>query len=499
MDDVKRSAMVKDTVRYTLANYIVQGIGIVNSVVMRRFMGPTAMGVWSILQVILGYCGYASFGTTKALMRDYPYLRGKGEHAKADELKNLVFTFSMLGSFIPAAGILAYTIWKWQTLTFVFRFGLIFLSGFLFLQRFYDLVLGLLRSDKRFDILSVLMVINAVGGLIVSLTFVKKWNVVGLYIGTPLMMALLLLFIYKRQPYRFEFFLDKNALWKELKLGVPLMTMAFLVEFLKSMDKLMIATNLGFYEVGLYSIASMANTYIFSLPVMFAHVWYPNMLEAYGQKETPGAIRNFLLKPVSMLTIMVPILCGSAVFVMPAALQLFLPQYLPGLTAMKIYLFGTFFVLLPQFSGNFLITLGLHLVNVPILIGAVILNFVFNQTFLHLGWGLPGVAFGTMISFAFYGLTTHLLAVRRFWPWKDTLIHMAKMIITLVYFAVSIAAVDHFVFHPNIFCMAALKSVVFLLAASPFIVMLEKRDHVLNRSWQALTHKKIPPAGIGTV
>lgn len=493
MDAAKRSVMVKDTLRYTIANYIVQGIGIVNSVVLRRFMGPAAMGVWSVLQVILGYCGYASFGTTKALMRDYPYLRGKGEHAKADELKNLVFTFSMLGSFIPAAGILLYAFHQWSKLDTVFGWGLVFLSGFLFLQRFYDLVLGLLRSDKRFDILSVLMVINAVGGLIVSLTFVRKWNVVGLYWGTPLMLAVLLAFIYKRQPYRFRLFLNPQALWRELKLGVPLMAMAFLVEFLKSMDELIIAKKLGFYEVGLYSIATMANTYIFSLPAMFSHVWYPNMLEAYGENEKPEAIRNFLLKPVSMLTVLVPVLCGSAVFAMPVALKLLLPKYLAGLPAMKIYLFGTFFVLLPQYSGNFLVTLGLHLVNVPILVGAVALNFLLNQLFLHLGFGLPGVAFGTMLSFAFYGLSTHALAVRSFWPWKDTLLHLAKMLAVLLYFAVLIFAVDKFVHHADMFIQAVLQFFVFLAGASPFMIALERRDHLLQKTWQAVRHKKGNP------
>ena len=67
-------------------------------------MGPAAMGVWSILQVILGYCGYASFGTTKAMARDYPYLRGKGQHEKAERLKDMTLTFSMVMSFIPAPG-----------------------------------------------------------------------------------------------------------------------------------------------------------------------------------------------------------------------------------------------------------------------------------------------------------------------------------------------------------------------------------------------------------
>ena len=76
MTEMRKKEILKDTVGYSLANYISQAIGMVNSVLLRNFMGPTSMGVWSVIQVILGYCGYASLGTTRALARDYPILRG---------------------------------------------------------------------------------------------------------------------------------------------------------------------------------------------------------------------------------------------------------------------------------------------------------------------------------------------------------------------------------------------------------------------------------------
>jgi len=136
MDAIKKRLMFKHTLRYATANYVVQILGVVNSIALRRFMGPTSMGVWSFLQVILGYCGYASFGTTKAMARDYPYLRGKGENEKAEQLKDMTLTFSMLMSIIPSLILFGYLFVVWSTLQQALRIGLAFLGAFLFLQRF---------------------------------------------------------------------------------------------------------------------------------------------------------------------------------------------------------------------------------------------------------------------------------------------------------------------------------------------------------------------------
>jgi len=126
-----KQAMIKDATVYTIANYIAQGLGIVNSIALRRFMGPAAMGVWGILQVILGYCGYASFGTTKAMARDYPCLRGKGEHEKAEQLKDMTLCFSILMSVIPALIILGYLFVRWEQILPVLRYGLAFYPAIL--------------------------------------------------------------------------------------------------------------------------------------------------------------------------------------------------------------------------------------------------------------------------------------------------------------------------------------------------------------------------------
>jgi O-antigen/teichoic acid export membrane protein len=485
----KKISILKDTAVYTLANYIVQVFGFVNSIALRRFMGPAAMGIWSILQVILGYCGYASFGTTKAMQRDYPYLRGRGEHERAEQLKDLTLTFSMIMSVIPAAFLLGYLTLRWQTLNPLLRAGLVFLTFFLFVQRFYDIVITLLRSDKKFTVLSCLMVLNALGGLLVTFLLVSQWNIYGLVAGTALVMAGCIFFIDKVHPYHFRFFWERRKLWKELKLGVPLVISAFLFEFLISMDKLIIAKRLGFYEVGLYSIAMMASQYIYSLPMMFTHVWYPNLVEEYGRVGDPAGIKKFLLTPVFILSVFVPFLCGIAIFTMPLLVQGLLPKFEGGLPVMKIYLIGTFFIMLAQFSNHFLVTLDKYLAPIPCLILCVGMNFFINLFMIDRGLGVTGVALGSAASFLFYGIIIYYLALRNVARPKEILHNLLSLLATLVFFSLAILVLERTVVLNSLWGEALVKIFLFALLASPFFWALQKRTKLITHLVAIVTRR----------
>lgn len=490
MDSAKKRSIIQSTTGYTAANSLAQGIGMINSIVLRGFMGPRAMGVWSLLQVILGYCGYASFGTTKALARDYPYFRARGENEKADELKDLTLTFSLAMSLIPAALLSVYLGFRGRGLEPALRFGLGFLVVFLFIQRFYDLVVNLLRSEKKFGVLSQLLVLNAVGGLVISFLLVSRWNIYGLLGGTALVTLGCLWFIYRRNPYRFRYYWNSRELVKELKLGIPLVISGFLFEFLKSLDKWMLAKGLGFYEVGLYSIAMMVNSYVYSLPMTFAHIWYPHLQEAYGEGESAAAVKGYLVTPVFILSVLVPFLSGLAIFIAPVLTELLLPKFTAGIGAMKIYLAGTYFLMLAQFSRDFLVRLDKYWLNIGVAISAIGVNFFSNLLFLKLGWGLEGIAAGTAISFLFCGLTSFVLAARNFAKGKEWISYTSKLIALFSSFFGGILLIDKGIQLDHWLGEFVLKVVLFLGFSIPYFWVLERQSGLMKLFFQVLSKQR---------
>lgn len=485
----QKHAMIQDTARYTLSNTLAQAIGVVNSVVLRRFLGPQAMGIWSILQVVLGYCGYASFGTTKAMARDYPYYRAKGEDRKANELKNLTLTFSLVMSLIPAGIILAYLGFRWQQLAKPLRFGLLFILFFLFIQRFYDLLMTLLRSDKKFGVLSGLLILNALGTLAVSLTLISWAGLYGLLAGTALVTFGSLWFIYRSSPYTFQAFWNCRTLKSELELGIPLVLSGFLFELLRSVDKWILARQLGFYEVGLYSVAMMVNAYVYSLPMMFAHVWHPNFQEAYGEGGSAAAVKNYLLTPVFILTILIPFLCGLAIFIVPFLAEIFLPQFKGGVEPMKFYLVGTYFLMLAQFSRDFLVRLDRYWLNIVIVALSAALNFFLNTLLLRQGWELRGVSLGSALSFAFCGIVSYVAASRNFSSWKTAIGNTLKLVATALAFFGGIFLIDFWIQWGGGVAECAMKIFIFALFSVPFFLVLEMKTALLSHFRTLLTKR----------
>lgn len=486
----RKIQMLKDTLIYGGANYVSQALGIVNSVLLRRFMGPSAMGVWSVIQVLLGYAGQASLGTTKALARDYPYYQGKGMSEKASHIKDVTYSFCMTMSLVPAAALAVYLWLNWNTMDSPYRAGILFLVFFLFIQRFYDLLLTLLRSDKEFKVLSEIVVLNAAGGLVITAAFVFTWNIYGLYFGTALLTGACLIYALKRKSYSFHFSLDWPEIWQQLKLGLPLIACTFLISLLKGQDKLILAKFEGFHEVGLYSIAMMVNSYISSAPMMFSHIWFPNLMDAYGKKGTAESVKGHLETAVLALSVILPYLSALAMFLFPIFVHYFIPQFADGLPAMSIYLVGTYFIMVSQFSHSFLVTLDRFLLTVPILLISLGVNTGLNIWALKAGLGLAGVAAATSLSFFLYGAASYLLCLKFSSPeGKTDLSGMNVFWIPAVIFASAFAA-QKWVHHSNEFARAAIQTVLVTAVIFPFYRMLEKRTGVTGHLFSILTKRK---------
>lgn len=470
-----KSRMVKDTLIYSGANYISQAIGIFNSILLRRFLGPASMGVWGVIQVILDYAGQASLGTTRAMARDYPFYKGRGETTKAEAIKDTTLSFTMAMSWVPFFAVLGYLLFNWTVLDPQFRYCLVFLLGFLFLQRFYDFVITLLRSDKKFKTLSLVIVLNAVLGLLATVLVVRYFGIYGLLWTTAVIMLGVVFVCVRRENYRFLFHIDWRVLLSELKLAVPLAVSAFLITALRGMDKMIIADKLGFYDVGIYSIAMMVANYILSVPMMFSQVWFPNLQQAFGKNNGDlQAVKHYLEKPLLGLAIILPVLCAISFIAMPVLIHYYLQDFAAGIPVMRLYLVGLFFLMLGQFSLNFLVTAGKYWVVAPILVLAIGINYFGGIYFVTHDWGLQGVAFATVIAYAVYGVGCLMLALKQAMNIKERRSIMFRSVIVYLVLFFLVFAVDGYTFRGGVWAVAGLKTGIYFVLFIPLAFWLEK-------------------------
>lgn len=157
---------------------------------------------------------------------------------------------------------------------------------------------------------------------------------------------------------------------------------------------------------------------------------------------------------------------------------------------MKIYLIGTTFLLVAQFSVNFLVTIDRYLVTLPILGAALLVNLALNLSLVNAGWGLEGMALGSAVSFAFYGLLCYWAALHSFASTADKKRSLWGFVTRVsLYFGV-IFLIDRLADAGGPYRNAVLKSAVFLVVSAPFLLILEKETGLFGRSRAAFSPKK---------
>jgi O-antigen/teichoic acid export membrane protein len=201
-----------------------------------------------------------------------------------------------------------------------------------------------------------------------------------------------------------------------LAIGFPIFLFAGLGAVLKSIDRVMILKFLSTQELGYYSIGLMGVSLLLYLPESLGFVLYPRLIAKYSATRDTAATAADMDRPLATIAWLMPLFVGVAVFAMHPLVGLFLPQYLPGVPALSILLFGTLGLALASLPSFYIMAIGKQSRLVPISVLAIVLDLVLIGSFLLTGWKIEGVALGVSAGYAMYGLVLTGYAARHMTP-----------------------------------------------------------------------------------
>jgi len=178
-----------------------------------------------------------------------------------------------------------------------------------------------------------------------------------------------------------------------------------------TIDRLLIlkfldARNIGFYGLGNLVFAPLLMIFTTSNSVM-----YPRFAEQYGKTGAPRSLRRYITVPMEILSSAMAALVGVIYIALPLLTRVFLPEYIDGVPAARILMFGLLFYALAGMAGNMLLTINKQVLRLWILLGSALLNFGFSFAALRLGYGIEGVAAGTSIAYFLFFLATSVMAM----------------------------------------------------------------------------------------
>ncbi|MGB3242827.1 MAG: polysaccharide biosynthesis C-terminal domain-containing protein, partial [Candidatus Omnitrophota bacterium] len=168
---------------------------------------------------------------------------------------------------------------------------------------------------------------------------------------------------------------------------------------------------LGARELGLYSIAIMMGNAVFNIANMVGIVLYPRFQEIYGRNDSKEEVFNVMIKILKLLWLPLIVLVAAGVVFAPYLIRMFTPKYIAGITAMKIFICGMYFLSLSKFCNHFLITINKQMFALYVCVTTVLINLMLNIVFVKMGFGIKGVAVATSISYFIYFLSLFTLSL----------------------------------------------------------------------------------------
>ena len=400
------------------------------TLIIAKMLGPATYGVYNILMVIFGYGISSHVGLVDGMNKQMPYLRGKGDFAGSEKVKDVTFwAVSGITVFFCLVLVIAALIFKSSLPSGLFG-GLLILSIVILSSQIYIALTSLLRTDKKFGLLASNTVFLSICSLFFIFLFLMyhRNKLIGVLLGTLLGYFLSSLYILWKAKYKFKLSFDYSIIKNVFSIGFPLIIIQLGYSVLISIDRWMIS---GFFDkvnLGYYSIGITLNNFLYGAFSAVAFTVYPIMLEKFGKTNNPKSSEQLIFMSTMSLSYVLAIVCPAICFIIPPFIHYVLPAYSPSINCMIILIMSVYFTSITSISGNFLVSINKQNEILKIQGLTIILCIILDYIFIKTGLGINGVAIATGITYFFYGTSIMITSFSNFTNDFSKLLVMIKKI-----------------------------------------------------------------------
>ncbi len=398
--------LVRDSVGFALTQFVVRAVMIVRTMLAARWLGPLPMGAWNALQLVMDYGSLAPLGTQQGLDQVVPRKIVDGDPVALARVKRAGFTNTLLLSLLFAAGCVAYfapsngnvmTLWGWQ--------GVLIAVGIVLLTNVGYYHATLLRSHGSIGAVSRYYLVQGLVGGVGGLVLVKTMGVWGLLDGWAIGTLVAILWI-RWDARRIAPVMPLVAAESRelVQVGFPLFFFVGSAIVIRNLDRLVILKYLGTRDLGYYGLAGTAFTLMMYLPDSATFVFYPRLLQRFrASGDRPEDVRGPVVTMLRLMAAVTPMLGGVVSLLTRDAIEVALPKFEPGIPAIQVMSFTATGAAISNLASVLLMTLGRQVVLLPMAIFSVVAFAGADLLVLRAGFGITGVAWATLVTYAVTG------------------------------------------------------------------------------------------------
>ena len=262
-----------------------------SNLVVAAALGPTAMGVWFLLNLVLQYGAMVHLGVLNGMNREIPAAMARDDPEEANRLRAVALGFVLL-SFLVALGVLGGVL---VPLGIVPVGSLAWLmAALLATQQLYAFAFMHLKARTQFLAAARLQLISGLTFPVATIPLALTWGLEGYVAGQAIAYGLLAGIATIRAPELFRPRFDRSRSAHLVRIGFPIMLVGITYAVFATVDRWVIQAHLGTAALGHYSLAIMALGAVGLLPQVVAQQVYPRMAMAWSRNPTWSSLEPLM-------------------------------------------------------------------------------------------------------------------------------------------------------------------------------------------------------------
>jgi len=398
--------LIRDSVGIAFAQYVVRATLMLRTLLAARLLGPEPLGAWNAIQLVLDNGGMLLFGTQQGLDQMVPPRVVAGDEEGGRRVKRAAL-FNILA--LTTLYALCCFVWisvgrskvrdAWGFAGMGVALACVFATNLSNYQTSIQRSHGDLITVRRW-----MLIQGAIGGLLgLALTpWLGLWGLLGGW-AAGCLSALAFTTARSRRHAPLSPAPATEGL-DVVQVGFPYYVYLASSLMMRQLDRLIILRFLGVEMLGYYGLAVMALALMLYLPDAVTYVFYPRLQREFAEAgSSPEAIRERVEKVLRLLSILVPVFAAVAFFFAGPLVQLLLPDFRPGVTAVRVLCFGAAGLAFGNFASIVLMTVGRQTLLMPGAVLSAVAGAGFDLLAVRLGYGINGVAWATVATYSVSG------------------------------------------------------------------------------------------------
>lgn len=366
----------------------------ISDIFIRNILGPSEYGIWLTISLILVYGQVLQFGLVNAMNKEVPKLLGERDFSGAKKTYSVVLGAMILPFIFSVILIIITWVIKIEIHLKVFISLALILVPLQQSMNYYRITY--LTKDNFRHVAINQLLIGPVQSIL-SLLFVFLFGFIGMFIALYITCFVGLFILISRLEESIKPSFDIKLTKSLMSFGIPIMIIGISWTLFTTVDRLMISVFLGSISLGYFGISIFVFQGLMMFPQVLSQVLYPKISYAFG-KSDKEKLEKLINYPSLLMTLVFPYIIVLVYYVFPLFVEYFMPDYINGINAANILVFGVYFLCVTVTYTIYLNSANLHKRYLKTLLLVICINIILNFSFIYMGYGIEHVSLGTSIS-----------------------------------------------------------------------------------------------------